>query len=73
MRIGMIIGMVVSPLVVNTSFNVRGEPIICSPTDAFKCFMGTGLDGLAVGNYILFKDEQDENLKEDYTKRYELD
>ena len=61
------------PLVVNTSFNVRGEPIICSPTDAFKCFMGTGLDGLAVGNYILFKDEQDENLKEDYTKRYELD
>jgi len=61
------------PLVVNTSFNVRGEPIICSPTDAFKCFMGTGLDGLAVGNYMLFKDEQDENLKEDYTERYELD
>ncbi|MDC0579117.1 carbamoyltransferase, partial [Candidatus Pelagibacter ubique] len=54
------------PLVVNTSFNVRGEPIVCSPTDAFKCFMGTELDVLAVGNYILFKEEQDETLKENY-------
>ncbi len=61
------------PLVVNTSFNVRGEPIICTPTDAFKCFMGTEMDVLAVGNYILYKDQQDEALKENYEERYELD
>ena len=61
------------PLVVNTSFNVRGEPIICTPTDAFNCFMGTELDILAVGNYLLFKKEQDEALKENYEQRYELD
>jgi carbamoyltransferase len=61
------------PLVVNTSFNVRGEPIICTPTDAFKCFMGTELDVLAVGNYILIKGEQDDALKENYEERYELD
>jgi len=61
------------PLVVNTSFNVRGEPIICSPTDAFKCFMGTELDVLAVGNFILYKEQQNEELKENYENRYELD
>jgi carbamoyltransferase len=61
------------PLVVNTSFNVRGEPIICSPTDAFKCFMGTELDVLAVGNHFLIKDEQDIALKENYEELYELD
>jgi carbamoyltransferase len=61
------------PLVVNTSFNVRGEPIICTPTDAFKCFMGTEMDVLAVGNYILFKDQQDQALKENYEERYGLD
>jgi carbamoyltransferase len=61
------------PLVVNTSFNVRGEPIICTPTDAFKCFMGTEMDVLAVGNYVLYKEEQDEALKENYEERYELD
>jgi len=61
------------PLVVNTSFNVRGEPIICTPTDAFKCFMGTELDVLAVGNYLLVKEEQDEAFKENYEERYELD
>ena len=61
------------PLVVNTSFNVRGEPIICTPTDAFKCFMGTELDVLAIGNYLLFKKEQDKGLREDYKARYELD
>jgi carbamoyltransferase len=61
------------PLVVNTSFNVRGEPIVCTPSDAFKCFMGTELDVLAIGNYILFKDEQDPKLKENYEERYELD
>ncbi len=61
------------PLVVNTSFNVRGEPIVCSATDAFKCFMGTGLDVLAIGNYLLVKAEQDQHLKENYQARYELD
>ena len=61
------------PLVVNTSFNVRGEPIVCSPKDAFKCFMGTELDVLVVGNYFLLKGEQDEALKENYEDRYELD
>ena len=61
------------PLVVNTSFNVRGEPIICTPTDAFKCFMGTEMDVLAVGNYLLNKDEQDKALKENYEELYELD
>ena len=61
------------PLVVNTSFNVRGEPIVCTPTDAFKCFMGTEMDVLAIGNYILYKEQQDEALKENYEERYELD
>ena len=61
------------PLVVNTSFNVRGEPIICTPTDAFKCFMGTEMDFLAVGNYLLNKEKQDETLKENYEALYELD
>ena len=61
------------PIVVNTSFNVRGEPIVCSPTDAYKCFMGTELDVLVVGNYFLFKDEQDESLKQNYEDLYELD
>lgn len=61
------------PLVVNTSFNVRGEPIICTPTDAFKCFMGTEMDVLAVGNYVLYKEHQDKALKENYEERYELD
>jgi len=61
------------PLVVNTSFNVRGEPIVCSPTEAFKCFMGTELDVLAVGNYLLIKSEQKESLKKSYENHYELD
>ena len=61
------------PLLVNTSFNVRGEPIVCAPTDAFHCFMGTELDVLAVSNYLLFKEQQDERLKDNYKGRYELD
>ena len=61
------------PIVVNTSFNVRGEPIICSPTDAFKCFMGTEMDVLAVGSFLLLKEDQDESLKENYEELYELD
>ena len=61
------------PVVVNTSFNVRGEPIVCSPEDAFKCFMGTELDVLAIGSYLLLKEEQDITLQEDYKEKYELD
>ena len=61
------------PLVVNTSFNIRGEPIICTSIDAFKCFMGTGMDVLAVGNYLLYKEQQDDELKENYEEYYELD
>ena len=61
------------PLVVNTSFNARGEPIVFTPTDAFKCFMGTEMDVLAIGNYVLNKDQQDEALEENYQVRYELD
>lgn len=61
------------PVVVNTSFNVRGEPIICTPDDAFRCFMGTELDALVVGNIFLSKEEQDVSLKEDYVEKYELD
>ena len=61
------------PIVVNTSFNVRGEPIICTPTDAFRCFMGTEMDVLSIGSYILYKEEQDATLKENYEEHYELD
>ena len=60
-------------VVVNTSFNVRGEPIVCSPEDAFKCFMGTDLDVLVIGNCFLRKDEQNKALYEDYKAKYELD
>jgi carbamoyltransferase len=61
------------PVIVNTSFNVRGEPIVCTPTDAFKCFMGTEMDLLAIGNCLLWKDDQDPNLKLDYKDQFELD
>jgi len=60
-------------VVVNTSFNVRGEPIVCTPEDAFKCFMGTELDVLVVGNCVLRKEQQDKSLVEDYKEKYELD
>ena len=61
------------PIIVNTSFNVRGEPIICSPTDAFKCFMGTELDILAIGDYVLYKNQQNKTLKDNYKEIYDLD
>jgi carbamoyltransferase len=61
------------PVVVNTSFNVRGEPIVCTPEDAFRCFMGTDMDMLVVGNTVMIKDEQDQSLAEDYKNKYELD
>ena len=61
------------PVVVNTSFNVRGEPIVCTPEDAFHCFMGTEMDCLAIGNCFLKKEEQDATLTLDYKNKYELD
>ena len=61
------------PVIINTSFNVRGEPIVNTPTDAFNCFMGTELDYLVIGNCILDKTKQNQNLKKDYTKEFELD
>ncbi|CTQ43622.1 putative carbamoyl transferase, NodU family [Roseibium aggregatum] len=61
------------PLLVNTSFNVRGEPIVCTPTDAFRCFMGTGIEMLVAGNCLLEKEAQDASLHENYENMYELD
>ncbi len=61
------------PVVVNTSFNVRGEPIVGTPEDAFRCFMGTGIECLAVGNCFLRKDEQDPALRRDYKDAFERD
>ena len=61
------------PVLVNTSFNVRGEPIVCTPEDAFRCFMGNDLDILVVGNCILEKSEQNPNLKRDYSSAFDLD
>ena len=61
------------PILVNTSFNVRGEPIVNTPEDAFRCFMGTELDNLAIGNCYLIKSEQEKSLKDDYKKKFELD
>ena len=61
------------PVLVNTSFNVRGEPIVCTPEDAFRCFMGNELDLLVVGNCVLRKEEQDPALKVDYSLAFEAD
>ena len=60
-------------LLVNTSFNVRGEPIICTPTDAFKCFMGSELDILSIGNFFLVKKDQNNTLNDNYKDGYKLD
>ena len=61
------------PVLVNTSFNVRGEPIVCTPEDAFRCFMGTEMDTLVIGNCMLRKAEQDASLTRDYKDKFELD
>ena len=61
------------PILINTSFNVRGEPIVNTPLDAFNCFMGTDLDKLVIGNCYLDKNNQNPALKKDYTKEFELD
>jgi carbamoyltransferase len=62
-----------SSVIVNTSFNVRGEPIVCTPEDAFRCFMGSEIDVLVVGNCFLKKEDQDPALKLDYKNAFELD
>ena len=61
------------PVLVNTSFNVRGEPIVCTVEDAFRCFMGTNLDILVCENFILYKQEQDINLIENYKNKFQQD
>jgi carbamoyltransferase len=61
------------PVLVNTSFNVRGEPIVCTPEDAFRCFMGTEIEVLAIGNCLLRKDDQPESLRRSYKDAFELD
>jgi carbamoyltransferase len=61
------------PVIVNTSFNIRGEPVVCSPEDAFRCFMGTEIESLAIGNCFLRKEEQDVTLKRSYKDAFALD
>ena len=56
------------PVIVNTSFNIRGEPIVCSIDDAFRCFMGTNLDVLVCENFIMFKKDQNKDLIKDYKR-----
>ncbi|MPN46992.1 hypothetical protein SDC9_194592 [bioreactor metagenome] len=61
------------PVLINTSFNVRNEPIVCTPAEAFACFMATDMDRLVVGNAVLRKVEQDSALAFDYSSRFALD
>jgi carbamoyltransferase len=61
------------PVIVNTSFNIRGEPIVCTPEDAYRCFMGTEIEVLVVGNCFLRKEDQPQNLNRDYRGKFELD
>jgi carbamoyltransferase len=66
-------GLTECPVLVNTSFNVRGEPIVCTPEDAFRCFMGTDIEVLAIGNCFMRKQDQDPALKQNYETKFELD
>jgi carbamoyltransferase len=61
------------PVIVNTSFNVRGEPVVNSPEEAFNCMMGTEIEFLAVGNCIMRKEDQDKNLFRDYKNNFDAD
>jgi len=61
------------PIIVNTSFNIRGEPIVCSIKDAYSCFMGTDLDMLVCGDFILYKEKQNKQLLKDYKDKFNLD
>ena len=58
------------PILINTSFNIRSEPIVCSPKDVFRCFMGTNMDILIVGSFIMYKEEQNQSLLNDYLKYF---
>ena len=61
-------------MLINTSFNVRGEPIVCTPLDAYRCFMGTDMDILVIENFVLVKNEQDNSLNnEKYINNFSLD
>lgn len=62
-----------TPLLVNTSFNIRGEPIVCTPEEAYRCFMGTDMDALVMGSYVLLKSQQPERNRTDYKKEFALD
>ena len=62
-----------TPILINTSFNIRGEPIVCTPTDAFKCFMGTKLDFLVIENFVLDKKKQNKKLLKNYKQKFDLD
>ena len=61
------------PVIANTSFNVRGEPIVCTPEDAFRCFMGCEMDVLTIGNQILYKNDQNPDLAISYKEHFQLD
>ena len=61
------------PVLVNTSFNVRGEPIVCTPEDAYRCFMGTGMDMLVIGRCVLRKTQQDASRALDYQSAFAAD
>ena len=64
------------PVLINTSFNVRGEPIVCTPEEAYNCFMATNMDVLVIGNFVLRKDEQPNAARRDlneYLGKFELD
>ena len=61
------------PILVNTSFNVRGEPIVCSPSDAYNCFLGTNLDFLVLGNYVIDKKDINKSELKNYKNKYKLD
>ena len=60
-------------MIVNTSFNVRGEPIVCTPEDAFRCFMGTDIEALAVGNCYLRKEDQNPAFSQRYEGKFDVD
>ena len=62
-----------TPILINTSFNIRGEPIVCSPKDAYKCFMGTNLDVLVIENCVLEKNQQNKDLLRNYKREFNLD
>ncbi len=64
------------PVIINTSFNVRGEPIVCTPEDAYRCFMATNMDALVIGNVLLEKDDQPQATRHEidmYLARFQLD